>query len=95
MMLVAAPFILSAAVGLLFRRAWQRIAFAGTGAACIYAAVFYSMQLDMVRRGPLAGAVPAQPLQVAIEIALVALPIGLCTGVVFHLITRFFRTEKA
>ena len=95
MMLVAAPFLLGAGAGLLFPRAWQRVVFSGAASAGIYAAVLYSMQADMVRRGPLSGATLAEPVRVATEVALVTAPIGMCAGLVFHLITRLIRTIKA
>ncbi len=95
MMLVAAPFIVRAGIGLFFRRAWQRIVFPGIGAAGIYAAVLYSMQVDMVRRGPIGDVAPADPMRVATEVALVALPLGMFAGLMFHLITRFIRKKKA
>jgi|GEM_PF-2995260 len=95
MMLVAAPFLVCAGVGLFFRKPWQRVVFPGIGVAGIYAVVLYSMQADMVRRGPVAGVVPAEPIRVATEVALVALPVGMSAGLVFHLITRFIRTKKA
>lgn len=95
MLLVATPFVLGGVVGLVFQRAWQRIAVAGVAAASIHGFVFHSMQLDLVRRGPIAGVVPAEPLQVAFEVGLVTLPIGLSAGVVFHLVDRLIRTRQA
>lgn len=96
MMLVAAPFLLSAGIGLLFRRAWQRVVFAGAASAAIYAAMAYSLQAGMVRRGPApAGTVFAEPVGMATEVALVTLPIGMCAGLLLHLITRLIRTIKA
>ena len=92
--LVAAPFVLGGVLGLLFRRPWHRIAVAGVAAASVYAFVFHSMQLDMLRRSPIGG-MPADPLRVALEVALVTLPIGMCSGAAFHLISRLIRTRQA
>lgn len=93
--LVATPFVLCAGLGLLFPKTWQAGLFAGVGSAGLYAALLYSMQLDMVRRGPVSGAVPADPLWVSMEVFMVTFPIGLCTGLTFHFIARFIRTKKA
>ncbi|MDH5833603.1 hypothetical protein [Luteimonas kalidii] len=95
MLLVALPLVLGGLLGLIFRRAWQRIAVAGVAAASMYAFVFHLTQLDMVRRGPIAGSMPADAFRTALEVGLVTLPIGLCTGAAFHLITRLIRTRQA
>ena len=93
--LVAAPLLVCAGVGQVFPRTWQRVVFPGMGAAGIYASVLYSMQADMVGRAPLSVATAADPLRVAAEAALVALPAGMLAGFAFHLLTRFIRTKKA
>ena len=93
MMLVATPFLIGASIGLLFPRTWQRVVFSGVASAALYAAALYAMQADMVRRGAPSGATLAEPARVAADVALVAAPIGMCAGLVFHLITRHFRKK--
>ncbi|TWI03862.1 hypothetical protein IP90_01680 [Luteimonas cucumeris] len=96
LMLLAAPFVLCASLGLMCRKAWHAGLFAGVGSAGLYAAQLYSMQLDMVRRGPPApGAMLADPLRVAMEAFMVTFPIGLCIGLAFHFIARSIWTKKA
>ena len=95
MMLVAAPFLLGAGISLLFSRAWQRVVFSGAASAALYAAVLSSMQAGLLRRGAPPGTTLAEPAAVAAQAALVVAPIGMCTGLVFHLITRYLRKNTA
>ena len=96
MMLVAAPVLGGAAIGLFFRRVWQRVVLSGAVAAAVYAAVLYAMQADMVRRGPPSvGMTLAEPASVAAEVAVVVAPVGMCAALVLHLITRYIRKNKA
>lgn len=96
LMLVAAPLILSASLSLLFRRAWQRVLFSGLASAFLYAAALYAMQSDMIAQTAGATLPPHMPpARVAMEVALVMLPIGLITGYFFHLSTRFLGRTQA
>ena len=96
LMLIAPPFVFSAAVGLLFPKAWQRILTAGLGAAGFYAVFVYFVQKEFVA-GRHAGSelVAADPLASALEVALLTFPIGLGVGVAFHLIASFLRNKEA
>lgn len=95
LMLVATPLLASAGFGLLFTRAWQRVLFTGLACAGLYAAAAYSLSVDMTPHVAEPSMLMSPPHRTAIEVALVMLPIGLCAGFVFHLFTRFIRTNKA
>ena len=95
-MLVAAPFLVSAAIGRLLPKTWQKIAFSGLGAAAIHAMAACWLQRDMTARFSEAGALQAAgSLRVALEAAIATFPIGLCVGLILHLSTRFIRTKLA
>ena len=96
MTVVAAPCLFGASVGLLFPRAWQRVVFSGAAPSAVYAAVLSALQADMLRRGPPSpGSALAEPAHVAAEAAFVAAPVGMCAGLMLHLITRYIRKNTA
>lgn len=94
--LIAAPLVLSASIGLVFPRLWQRMLFSGVAAAALYAVAHYALQAEMIPQSG-ATAMPGHALSVhaAIVFALFTVPVGCAAGYVFHLFSRFIRTPKA
>ncbi|MBB1087665.1 DUF3082 domain-containing protein [Lysobacter sp. SG-8] len=96
MMAIATPFVVSAAVGLLFPRAWQRIVSAGVGAAGFCALFVYFMQRDMQAQfAGKPGISVEDPVTAAMAVVLWTLPIGLCTGAAFHLVASAIKKKEA
>ncbi len=96
LLVIAAPPVLCATIGLLFPRAWQRILFSGIACAALYAVGHYALQSEMIPHSAAAGMAAHRPsVRGAIAFALFTLPVGLLAGFVFHLFSRFIRTPKA
>lgn len=93
--LIAAPLVLSASIGLVFPRLWQRILFSGFAAAALYAVAHYLLQAEMIPQSGAAMPGHALSVRAAIVFALFTVPVGCFAGYVFHLFSRFIRTPKA
>jgi hypothetical protein len=94
LLIVATPFVASAAIGLAFPRAWQRALFAGVGGATACAGYTYFAQRGMTERFAGSPLPVAEPMTSAFEAALVTFPIGICVGITAHLIASFVRNKE-